>query len=124
MRILIIDDDLISSQYMLDILTDENHVVTLVDNQSDGMNLIGPDCFDVVVLDRHLPGGVDGLEIISEIKARSRSVKILMISGDGSAFDQRLAAVAGADDYLVKPFAFSSFLSKIQRRPESAIQPA
>ncbi len=68
----------------------------------------------MVVLDRHLPDGIDGLEIISEIIVRRPSVKIPIISGDESISDQRLARFAGADHYIVKPISFQNFPPKIR----------
>lgn len=93
-----------------------------VDVAKDGIEALslaagGP--YDVIVLDRLMPG-IDGLEVLSILRSRQDQTPVLMLTALGTV-DQRVAGLeSGADDYLVKPFAFSELLARIRalaRRP-------
>ena len=102
--ILVIEDDLDTAEEILDTLRGYGHLVTHVADGSMALERAIREPFDVVTLDRMLPG-LDGLALVAELRARRIAIPVLMISAL-SDVDERIAGLrAGGDDYLVKPFA-------------------
>ncbi|HPK62084.1 MAG TPA: response regulator, partial [Spirochaetota bacterium] len=71
------------------------------------------DEFDVIVLDRMLPGGLDGIEICEKLRAEGNKTPIIMLTAKTQVRDKVAGLNAGADDYLIKPFAFEELLARI-----------
>ncbi len=119
MRVLLIEDDQQTASYLSQGLTQSGHVVDHAADGDDGLHLAMSGQYDVLVVDRMLPKR-DGLSIIRMLRADSDSTPALVLSALGEVDDRVEGLRAGGDDYLVKPFAFSELLARLealQRRP-------
>lgn len=122
MRILIVEDDLEIARYLRKGLSEAGHTVEHADNGRDGLYLATGENFDAIILDRLLPQ-MDGLTLLTALRATGASVPVLILSAL-SQVDERIKGLrAGGDDYLVKPFALSELLARldvITRRSQPA----
>ena len=120
-RILVIEDDAETATYLRGGLEEEGHVVTLAAEGRSGLMLAATGDFDVLVVDRMLPG-LDGLGIVRTLRASAVQTPALFLT-TMSGIDDRVSGLnAGADDYLVKPFAFSELAARVKalgRRPRA-----
>jgi two-component system, OmpR family, response regulator len=123
MKILIVEDNERVSSFLIKGLQEAGHTTDHAPNGRDGIFLAATGSYDVIVMDRMLPGNIDGLAIIETLRKTGNTVPILILSAL-SAVDDRIAGLrAGGDDYLVKPFAFGELLARIDtlaRRVQSA----
>ena len=119
MRILLIEDDRATADYVAKGLTEDGHVVDVARDGKQGLFLALNEPFDVVVTDRMVPGP-DGLTIIRALRASGVRTPVLVLTALGEV-DRRVEGLdAGADDYLAKPFAFAELRARIRalaRRP-------
>ncbi len=114
MRILLVEDDPTVGGFISKGLREAGHVVERADNGKDGLFLAVSEAFDAIVLDRMLPGGIDGLRILEMLRSQNNSTPVLLLSAL-SEVEERVAGLkAGGDDYLTKPFAFSELLARIE----------
>ena len=113
MRILVIEDDQELLEYISKGLSEVGHVVDTADNGNDGVFLSTTEQYDVILVDRMLPG-VDGLTIIKTLRGTGNITPILVFSALGEVDDRVKGLRVGGDDYLVKPFAFSELLARIE----------
>ncbi|AWH88612.1 response regulator [Limnobaculum parvum] len=125
MRVLVVEDDTMIGQALLAALNDASYAVDWVDDGQGAAHSLACQHYDLVLLDLGLPGK-DGLEILSEIRGKDNSVPVLIITArDG--IEQRIRGLdAGADDYMVKPFAMSELLARMRaviRRKGGAASP-
>jgi two-component system OmpR family response regulator len=123
MRLLVIEDDAEVARHVAKGLRESGHVVEHADNGRDGLFLAAGEAFDVIVVDRMLPGGVDGLGIIEALRRTGNETPVLILSALGEIDDRVKGLKAGSDDYLTKPFAFAELLARIEalhRRARSA----
>ena len=119
MRILVIEDDRATADYIGRGLHQEGHVAELVRDGKDGLVRALSEPFDVVVCDRMLPG-MDGLAAVRALRAAGVATPVLMLTALGDVERRVEGLDAGADDYLAKPFAFSELLARVRalsRRP-------
>ncbi|APR98423.1 response regulator transcription factor [Wolbachia endosymbiont of Folsomia candida] len=132
MRILLIEDDPISAKTVVNALTSDGHfcdVVTSAQDYNNNMVSSNGDYYDLVILDIHLPGDIDGYDILLRLRSAKIKVPVLILSCM-SAVNQKAKGLGyGADDYLTKPFHKSELLARIKaivRRtkghPESVIK--
>jgi len=122
MKILLIEDDPDTAGYVANGLRENSHLVDHAENGRDGLFLASGGGHDMMVVDRMLPG-VDGLAIVKTIRVAGLKVPVLMLTNLGGINDRVEGLEAGADDYLVKPFAFAELLARINalaRRPPIA----
>ncbi len=113
MRILLIEDDLSVADFITKGLTENNHVVDHQADGKEGLFFATTEDYDVMVIDRMLPN-VDGLTIIRTIRASKINTPVIILSAMADV-EQRVEGLQnGADDYLVKPFAFSELLARIE----------
>ena len=113
MRVLVIEDDDEAREFIVHGLTEAGHVSDHADNGKEGLFLALENTYDVMVIDRMLPG-LDGLSIVQTLRAENKRTPILILSALGEV-DHRVDGLRkGADDYLVKPFAFSELLARLQ----------
>jgi two-component system OmpR family response regulator len=122
MKILLIEDDPDTAGYVANGLRENSHLVEHAANGRDGLFLASGGGHDMMVVDRMLPG-VDGLAIVKTIRVAGLKVPVLMLTNLGGINDRVEGLEAGADDYLVKPFAFAELLARINalaRRPPIA----
>lgn len=119
MRILIIEDDEETGRFVSRGLKEAGHTVVLVPDGRDGLFEATGCGFDVIVVDRMLPG-LDGLSLVKALRAAADATPVLILTAVGGIADRVDGLDAGADDYLVKPFAFSELSARINalaRRP-------
>ncbi|PKA45394.1 response regulator transcription factor (plasmid) [Rhizobium sullae] len=120
MRILIIEDDRRISSFLTRGLEAEGYHVQLAEDGRDGLERIRHEAFDLVILDRMIPY-VNGIEVCRIIRQERRSVLVLMLTAKESVRDRVDGFQSGADDYLIKPFAFDELIARIEalrrRRP-------
>src|SRR3984893_16148935 len=114
MRCLVIEDDADTARYICNGRAEAGHTATLVRNGATGLQLATNEHWDIIILDRMLPGGVDGLSIIATIRGLGKTTPVLILSALAS-LDERVRGLrGGVDDYLTKPFAFSELLARVE----------
>jgi len=121
MRILLVEDDAQTAGYISKGLREDGHAVDNADNGRDGLFLATTETYDAVILDRMLPA-LDGLTVLQTLRGAGNSTPVLLLTALGDV-DHRVEGLrAGADDYLVKPFAYaelSARLDSIARRGQA-----
>lgn len=123
MRILVIEDEHKIANSIKKGLEQEHHAVDVAYEGETGFDLASTEGYDLVVLDRLLPG-IDGIDIAKKIRACGIHTPILMLTAKGQVRDKVAGLDAGADDYLTKPFAFEELLARIRaltRRPSKSL---
>ena len=124
MRLLVIEDEVKLAEYLRKGLTEEGYVVDVAHNGVDGLHLAMEADYDLLVLDGMLPG-IDGLGLLAALR-QSKQTPVLMLTARIRVEDRVKGLQGGADDYLVKPFAFSELVARIQvllRRARPAREP-
>ena len=120
MKLLVIEDDLRTADFIVRGLGEHGHAADHAANGKDGMFLAAGESYDALVVDRMLPG-VDGLTIVKTLRAAGNHVPVLFLTTMDGIDDRVEGLEAGGDDYLVKPFAFAELLARlgaIMRRPQ------
>ena len=113
MRILLVEDDAEVARFVTKGLREAGHTVEHSSNGRDGLFLAASEPFDLLVLDRMLPGGVDGVRLVETLRTQGNRTPVLFLSAL-SAVDERVKGLkAGGDDYLAKPFAFAELLARV-----------
>ena len=113
MKILIIEDDLSAAEFMRKGLSEAGHSVDVAHDGKNGLAMAAGDDHDAIVADRMLPG-LDGLSVIRALRATGSTTPVLVLSALGEV-DHRVEGLkAGGDDYLVKPYAFSELLARLE----------
>ncbi len=113
MRVLIIEDDPEAVEYMVKGLKESGHVADHAIDGEDGFQMAQGEGYDVLVVDRMLPG-LDGLSLVGRLRAEGNQTPVLFLSALGTVDDRVKGLRAGGDDYLVKPYAFSELLARIE----------
>jgi two-component system, OmpR family, response regulator len=113
MHLLVIEDDPKLGRLLSRMLGDDHHVVELATNGRDGVDLAELGGLDAIILDIGLPD-IDGFTVASRIRARGDGVPILMLTARDAIHDRVRGLDAGADDYLVKPFAFEELAARLR----------
>jgi two-component system OmpR family response regulator len=119
MKMLIVEDDAETSAYIGRALEECGHVVEVLDNGRDGLVMATSSPYDVIVVDRMIPE-LDGLALVKTIRTAGIKVPVLILTTMSGVGDRVDGLEAGADDYLVKPFAISELLARVNalaRRP-------
>jgi two-component system OmpR family response regulator len=114
MRILVVEDDKDVAGFVVKGLKEAGHVVEHADNGRDGLFLAASENFDAIVLDRMLPGGVDGLRLLETLRGQNNNTPVLFLSALAQVDDRVRGLKAGGDDYLTKPFAFAELLARVE----------
>jgi len=112
MHILIIEDDMSVADYIKKGLTQENHVVEHFSDGKEGLFAATTEQYDVMIIDRMLPN-IDGLTIIRTLRASKINTPALILSAMTDVNQRVEGLQGGANDYLIKPFAFSELLARI-----------
>ncbi|MGH8207059.1 MAG: winged helix-turn-helix domain-containing protein [Steroidobacteraceae bacterium] len=113
MKVLLVEDNERVAHFVLKGLEESGHTADHAANGRDGMFLAAGGPYDVIILDRMLPGDVDGLAIIEALRKAGKRTPILILSAL-SEVDERIRGLrAGGDDYLTKPFAFGELLARL-----------
>ena len=119
MKLLIVEDEKKTGEYLTKGLTEAGFVVDLADNGLNGYHLAMTGDYDLIILDIMLPD-VNGWDIVRMLRAASKGMPVLLLTALGTVEHRVKGLELGADDYLVKPFAFEELLARIQcmvRRP-------
>lgn len=112
MRILIVEDDEQTSAYLAKGLRESGQIVDAVRNGKDALLRAADDGYGVLIVDRMLPG-MDGLSLVKALRAAGVATPILMLTAMGAVEDRVAGLEGGADDYLVKPFAFAELNARV-----------
>ena len=113
MRLLLIEDDEKVAHFVVKGLQESNYEVVHAANGEEGYEQANSVVFDLLIVDLMLPGK-GGLQIIEELRAANVHTPVLVLSALGTVDDRVRGLSRGADDYLVKPFAFSELLARVQ----------
>ncbi|MBB5510458.1 response regulator transcription factor [Paraburkholderia atlantica] len=113
MKILLVEDNEPVAHFLKKGLMEAGHAIDHADNGQSGMQLATHGTYDVIVMDRMLPGSIDGLDIIASLRASGNKVPILILSALASVDERIRGLKAGGDDYLVKPFALGELLARV-----------
>lgn len=113
MHILVIEDELKTSAYLKKGLTEHGYVVDLADNGEDGLHLATHAAYDLVILDIMLPV-LDGWMVVARLRQHYPQLPIILLTARDSVNDRVKGLELGADDYLIKPFAFSELLARLR----------
>lgn len=111
-RILLVEDDDRLADYIAKGLSEQSFTVDRASNGRDGLFLATDSEFDLIILDRMLPG-LDGMAVLKAIRAAGLATAVLILSALGDTDNRVDGLVAGADDYLAKPFSFAELLARI-----------
>jgi two-component system OmpR family response regulator len=113
MKLLVVEDDRETAAYLLKGLGESGYSVDQANDGRQGLFLATDGGYDAIILDRMLPG-MDGLALLGALRAAEIRTPALILSALGSVDDRVKGLRAGGDDYLVKPFAFSELLARIE----------
>lgn len=119
MRLLLVEDDRVTSDYLVKALGESGHVVDPITDGARGLERARAEDYDLLIVDRLLPS-LDGLTLIERLRAEGQDTPVLIVSALGEVDDRVRGLRAGGDDYLVKPFAFAELLARLEalaRRP-------
>ncbi|OYV35573.1 MAG: response regulator [Rhodospirillales bacterium 20-64-7] len=128
MRILLIEDDGDVAQLVTTGMAEADHQVTHASTGNDGLSLALDGQYDVMIFDRQLPGGIDGANLLKDLRDRQIATPVLFLSGLGGLQDWIKGLDSGGDDYIVKPFMFDDLLERVEalherHRRENAAAP-
>ncbi len=113
-RCLIIEDDSDNARYIATGLKEEGHFAAICPDGASGMQRATGEQWDAIILDRMLPNDIDGLSILSTLRALGKKTPVLVLSAL-TGLDERVRGLkAGGDDYLTKPFAFPELSARIE----------
>jgi len=121
-KILLVEDDKQTAEYITKGLREHGHVIDRADNGRDGLYLATGERYDVMIIDRNLPK-MDGLSLVKAARSSGTKTPVVFLTTMGGVDDRVEGLEAGADDYLVKPFAFAELLARVSalaRRPPMA----
>jgi two-component system OmpR family response regulator len=113
MKILLVEDNERMAGFLVKGLREQGHTVDHADNGRDGLFLARSEPYEAMILDRMLPGGVEGLMIVEALRATGNKTPILILSALGEVDDRIRGLRAGGDDYLAKPFAFGELVARL-----------
>lgn len=123
MKLLIVEDESKIGNYLQQGLSEAGFVVDLARNGLDGHHLAMTETYDLLILDVMLPD-IDGWKILKSLRDAKRNVPVLFLTARDSVDDRVKGLELGADDYLVKPFAFSELLARVRTLLRRGVAPA
>jgi two-component system OmpR family response regulator len=113
MKLLVIEDDTETARYLVKGLSESGYVVDHAADGRNGLFMATSTDYDAIIVDRLLPG-MDGLSVVAALRAAEIRTPVLILSALGTVDDRVKGLRAGADDYLVKPYAFSELLARVE----------
>ena len=114
MRCLVIEDEVDTARYICNGLKEAGFNVNWCRDGVEGLHLTADQTWDIIILDRLLPGNIDGISIVQTMRNLHKATPVLVLSALAS-LDERVKGLrSGGDDYLTKPFAFSELLARVQ----------
>ncbi len=114
MRCLVIEDETETAGYIQGGLRDAGYVVVACADGADGLHLASTQTWDIIILDRMLPGKLDGLAVLKTLRDLGNDTPVLILSALASLDDRVRGLRGGGDDYLTKPFAFPELLARVE----------
>jgi two-component system OmpR family response regulator len=126
MRLLLVEDDIKIAQFVMTGLREAGFAVDHAEDGEDGLHLALTEPYDIAIVDLMLPN-LDGLTLIETVRSQKINIPVLILSAKRSVVDRVKGLKTGSDDYLVKPFAFSELLARVQaliRRSTHVIAPS
>jgi two-component system OmpR family response regulator len=114
LRCLVIEDEADTSRYICKGLREAGYSVTACANGVDGLDYAISEPWDIIILDRMLPGQMDGLSIIEKLRGVGKKTPAIIVSALTHIDERVLGLRGGADDYLPKPFGFSELLARVE----------
>ncbi|XAO71201.1 MAG: response regulator transcription factor [Acetobacteraceae bacterium] len=114
MHILLVEDDLKVRDFIVRGMRGHDHTVTDAADGQAGLELALKPGFDLIILDRMLPGGVDGVQLLEQIRAQNVTTPVLILSALTEVDERVVGLNAGSDDYMSKPFAFSELMARAE----------
>lgn len=127
MRVLVVEDQPKIAEAIRRGLVQEGYAVDVVHTGDQGLSYATTEPYDLIVLDRMLPGSLDGEGVVRALRAAGVATPVLMLTARTAIMDRVSGLKAGADDYLTKPFAFEELVARLQalaRRPQQTLQEA
>jgi DNA-binding response OmpR family regulator len=124
MRVLIIEDEHKIARAIKEGLEEESFAADICFEGEEGLNAALYESYDLIILDRMLPGAMDGVEICQKIREAGKHTPVIMLTSKDQIRDRVQGLNAGADDYLSKPFSFEELLARIRallRRPHDTL---
>ncbi len=121
MRILVVEDEHKIANSIKKGLEQETYAVDVAYDADEGLTTALAANYDLIVLDRMLPGSIEGMDICKELRAKGLHTPIIMLTAKDQIGDRVAGLNSGADDYLIKPFSFEELLARIRallRRPQ------
>lgn len=121
MRVLVIEDEHKIARALKKALEQEHYAVDVSFDGDDGYAMATTEPYDVMIIDRMLPGEYDGLSIVKALREKAIHTPVLLLTALGGVADKTDGLDSGADDYLVKPFALEELLARVRalmRRPD------
>lgn len=125
MRILVVEDEEKLARAIKRGLEQQSYAVDISFDGDNGLSMATTEPYDLIILDRMLPGGVDGLGILKGIRKEKIETPVLFLTAKDKVLDKTEGLNAGADDYLAKPFAFVELLARVRallRRPKASVE--
>ncbi|HWB45691.1 MAG TPA: response regulator transcription factor [Hyphomicrobiaceae bacterium] len=119
MRVLVIEDDRETAQFLQRSLRESGHAADLASDGESGLSMARHGRYDIIIVDRMLPR-LDGLSVVQELRGSGMRTPVLILSALGEVDDRVKGLRAGGDDYLTKPYAYTELLARIEalaRRP-------
>lgn len=113
MRVLVVEDEPVIADFIVRGLTEQGYAVDLARDGAAALELADPGSFDVILLDIMLPK-VDGLTVCRRLRERGNKTPVLMLTARDTVDDRVRGLDSGADDYLVKPFAFAELVARVR----------
>lgn len=114
MKVLVVEDDAEVAGFIRHCLEEAGHQATHAPTGEAGLQALEGGGFDAVVLDRMLPGGLDGVEVLGQLRQRGDRTPVVFLSALAGLDDRVGGLNAGADDYLAKPFASAELLARVE----------
>lgn len=125
MRILIVEDEEKLARAIKRGLEQQSYAVDMSFDGDSGLSMASTEPYDLIILDRMLPGSVDGIGILKTLRKENIQTPVLFLTAKDKVLDKTEGLNAGADDYLAKPFAFVELLARVRallRRPAASIE--
>ena len=114
LRCLVIEDEADTSRYICKGLSEAGYTVMPCSNGLDGLHYATNESWDIIVVDRLLPGRVDGMSIVGKLRDLRKTTPVLIVSALTSVDERVRGLRGGGDDYIAKPFAFSELLARVE----------
>ena len=125
MRILIVEDERKIARALGRALKNEKYAIDISYDGTDAYAMAGMIDYDLLILDRMIPGDYDGLSLTKKLREEGKNVTILLLTALGATQDKTEGLDGGADDYLTKPFALDELLARVRallRRPQTSVE--